>query len=550
MKKIFLLLTIITMVFTSCEPLEDINTEIDAQDNPIIGDTEYTLTDDDYDALDLDFGSFSSEDDAKAMIPGLLTDMFPVWGNGSSVLTGYNLYIGNADGVRDYTGADDYQLATLDYPNGNLNAVAFYPSENPEDFMNDILSAEFTSPTEGQLVLAKYKQYIEEPIVGFANVYGATFPGDFTNFEIKDEGASDVDVWSEGSSYAQGSGYNGFTSGNIEWFISPEIDLAGQINLKFQINQYMKYVNGNWGLLKLLVSKDFTTGGDQLAATWDAIDIQTLPAGDGNEYVLSEDYDLSAYDGETIHIAFSLESTLADAPRWRIESFNIKAPGVTGETTRMEAFYTYSGGTWELAEGVYFLSDADFDSMGEGSGQPGKYNNFGSSTPPNNYLPVFMANKFPYGQEDEELFIIYDYFSSSSGAQLRGNLYTVIDGVWTGHESTIATTLQFGHDGNTWVPDNTIKYTLIRNDDYEYMASQLTDPEFAGLIGNLAKYGDFDYNWTDTQIQYALTLFLDNHDPSAANGQKYLLTYVIYDNGEGEYSTKFEKKDSVWVLFE
>jgi hypothetical protein len=111
-------------------------------------------------------------------------------------------------------------------------------------------------------------------------------------------------------------------------------------------------------------------------------------------------------------------------------------------------------------------------------------------------------------------------------------------------------TIQFGHDGTTWVPDNTIKYTLIRNADYEYMASQLTDAEYAGLIGNLAKYGDFDYNWTDEQIHYALILFLDNYDSSAEEGQKYLLTYVIYDNGENEYSTRFIKTGGVWVLNE
>ena len=48
MKKIFLLLTVFSMVFTSCEPLEDINAEVDAQVIPIVGDVIFTMTEDDY----------------------------------------------------------------------------------------------------------------------------------------------------------------------------------------------------------------------------------------------------------------------------------------------------------------------------------------------------------------------------------------------------------------------------------------------------------------------------------------------------------------------
>ena len=77
--------------------------------------------------------------------------------------------------------------------------------------------------------------------------------------------------------------------------------------------------------------------------------------------------------------------------------------------------------------------------MGEGSGQPGRFDNFSSSVSPNNYLPAFLAINFPYGQEEEELIVTYAYYSSSSGAQVRGNLYTFTDGAWMAHQSTIST---------------------------------------------------------------------------------------------------------------
>ena len=158
-----------------------------------------------------------------------------------------------------------------------------------------------------------------------------------------------------------------------------------------------------------------------------------------------------------------------------------------------------------------------------------------------------MDITFPYGQEEEELFVIYDYYSSSSGAQIRGNLYTVNDGAWAGHESTIATTLQFGFEDGIWVPDNTIRYTLS-NDDYEYIGNTLeSDPEYTNLVGTLIQYHDYDYNWTQEQIIYSLGVLLDHIDPNAAEGQKYIMNYLLYDNGLAELSAGLIKEGGVWV---
>ena len=52
--------------------LYEVITDIDAQESPVVGDAEYTLTDDDYDDLDLSYGNFSSVDDAKSMLPDFL----------------------------------------------------------------------------------------------------------------------------------------------------------------------------------------------------------------------------------------------------------------------------------------------------------------------------------------------------------------------------------------------------------------------------------------------------------------------------------------------
>ena len=527
------------LVFTACDPMEDINADIDAQDNPIVGDAVYTLTDEDYDDLDLGYGSFSSLDDVKAMLPAFLDDLYPAWGEGSSALVGYKLYVGNAPGVSDYTYADSYTLANSDYPGASDNAIGFYPTENASDFLGDVLANAISSPTEGQNILVKYKQYVGETVLGISNYYSADFSG-ATLLDYEAISVIGDQSWAGTNYGAKMSGYASGAKENEDWLISPEIDLTNQTNITFQVDQVYNYVSGQPELLSILISKDYITGGNQASATWDLIELSTVPAGNNWTYVLSEDFDLSDYEGETIHIAFKYTSTDSVAATWEIMSAVIKTPGVEGETINKEVFYTYSGGEWSEAEGVYFLSDDDFDSMGEASGQPGRYNNFSSSISPDDYLPTFLSIKFPYGQEGEELFVIYDYYSSSSGAQLRGNLYTVIDGEWIGHQSTIDTTLQFANDGNTWVPDNTIKYEFGAA-DYTYIADTFGSVSgYENAVANLSSYGNIStFNWTTDQIDAALNAVLMRNFPGMAEGQKFAVTIYVYDGSSHNLTINF-----------
>ena len=139
----------------------------------------------------------------------------------------------------------------------------------------DVLAAQIDSPTEGQIVLAKYKQYFEDPIVGLANIVDYNFAGSFEGWSIVEEFGAD-DAWTSQSGYVQGNGYFGGQVANIEWLVSPSIDLSGESNLKFQITHALKYAVDT-SLLKILVSTDYT--GDTGAATWDEITLATPPGG-------------------------------------------------------------------------------------------------------------------------------------------------------------------------------------------------------------------------------------------------------------------------------
>jgi len=604
MKKIFLLLTVFSMVFASCDPLEDINTAVDAIDNPVVGDATYTLTDDDYDELGLNYGSFSSVDDVKSDIPEFLNgiDAYAAWGKGSSILLKYKLYRGNAFSVKNYS------LDLDDYTTSGSSLLGFESTATPGDHLPGIIAAQYTTPDEGDYVSAQYFQftgsaYTVTPTVSLEeNLDYGTTAGDLTTISA--------------GGWAHHSGSDNqlmYSTENLTMAGYPTSNVGGSLALSSSGSEDVNIalssiITTNMVYTSALVNLSTVSGGTYFLHLMEQDGSYSYSArvgakDDGSGKILfgigasssSLTYGTTSYDLDTtyllvtsyniatgvanLHVLSAVASTEPSTPEatntgnagnsaqrigirqggggptalidgirvsntWSSIMTNDVLPDeVIGDKESYTANYTYNGSAWEVpTTGYYEISDADFASMG--------ISNFGSSTPAEDYLPTFLKIKFPYANGGDQLQVLYKYVSSSSGPQVRGNAYTkTADNTWLAHMSTIDTELQFGHDGASWVPDNTIKYTLTRgsNSDYDWIASQLTSAEYSGLIGNLSNYDDFDYNWSDAQILHAMTLFAAHHDPNAAEGQKYLFTYVVYDNGENELKISMIKQGGVWV---
>lgn len=546
MKKIVFLLVAVGAMLASCNPMEDVYDELDNNQKAVVGNDNITLTDDDYDALDLDEGEFETDDQAKTLLPDFLSDKYPFWGQGSSVIVDYNLAPGGIDGVGEYMAATDYTLAKDDYAASGSQGAAFYPNEDPTSYLPDVLTTQFPNATEGEIVLLQYKQYVSTPTIGSANIVEYAFAGSFLGWTVTD--VLGAEGWTAESAYAQGNGYNGGAMANDDWLISPEIDLTGETDVKFQISQAINYAT-NLDFMSILVSTDYTT--DVNAATWTPINLATSPAGNSNDFVLSEEFDFSAYDNTKLHIAFRYQSTDTDAGRWRIENVALKTIGVTGATNDLSSYYQLDeNGDWQLVEDVYYLSAADYDTMGTGSGQPGQYNNFSSSIPPNNYLPVFLASKYPYAQEEDQITLMYKYYNGAT--VVFGNIYTYTNGVWEGYKAS----LQFGYDDGVWVPDNTIQYALVRS-DYDYLAAELAnEPGYENAASSMGNYGNLDRRegtsayWSDEMIAVAMDILLDKLDPSAAEEQKYLVTFDIYNGTNTTETIAMIKINGEWIVNE
>lgn len=602
MKKIFYLLTVVGLVFTSCDPLEEIYDEIDANPKDIVGEDDYTLTDDDYEELGLNYGSFSSEEDAKTDIPPLLTEKYPVWGKGSSVLVDYNLYIGRAFGIRDYN------LTQEDYSSTGSDLLGFESDADPAEFLPDILADNISNANDGDYVVAKYFQYTGAAYTVTPTVsleenfdYGSE-TGDLTTVSdgkwLRHSGASNQLQYATTSLSMEGYPTTG-VAGSISISTSGSEDVNTSVlpitvgtiyySTLISISEvstgtysiHLMEEDGSYFFAARVGAKDDGSGNILfgIGASSSSLTYGETSYNLNTTYLLVASYDITT-GTSNLYVLTTPEATEPGTPEatntgnsglslkrigvrqggggpsatldgirvantWSSIMSNEDLPDeVVGTKVADEMSYIYDDGVWELPySGYYKLTEEDFESMGISS--------FGSSTPPDDYLPTFLNLKFPYAQEEDELDVAYEYVSSSSGAQTRANLYTVIEGVWVGYETTISTTLQFGHDGNEWIPDNTIKYTLT-SDDYCYLAEELKgEPGYdEALLDDLCFYGNFTYKWEDDQILYALGILADYLSPNAAEGQKYLFTYVMYDNGTNDNSMKIILESGEWILFE
>lgn len=619
MKKIFLLLTVFSMVFASCDPMEDIYDNLDAVENPIVGEDNYTLTDDDYEALELGFGSFSSMDDAKTVLPGFLSEKYLVWGKGSSVNVNFNLYRGRAFSVKNYS------LVQADYTTAGSDLLGFDADANPAELLPAIILNKYGADDvkDGDYAGIQYYQftpgtYTVTPTVSLDdNLDYGTSAGDLTvvssdvwtrHSGSTTVGSSTVGYVAEGLSM---TGYPSSTGGaltivngnsqDVNTALAPEITekttyISALVNIT-EVDEgtyffHLMEEDGSYAYSARVGAKDdgngkilFGIGATSSSLTYGetAYDLNTT-------YLLVASYD-SESGLSNLHVLTSPTATEPSTP----EASNTGSTGNTakrvgirqgggGPTATIDGIrvantwsaimtndtlddevignkesfkdtYAYADGAWSLAEGddFYAVTEEDFTAMG--------ISNFGSSVDPDDYMPTFLNNKFPYAAVDTQMDVVYKYVSSRDGVQTRGNIFTKTGvSTWEAYQSTIATSLNFSNDGITWVPDNTIKYTLVAEDYALVVTTLKTEPGYEAAASNLDSFSNFNRtgaatgdepsgssNWNDLMMTRALGIVLDNLDPNAEEGQKYTVTYSLYNGSGGIDQFRLIKTNGSWV---
>ena len=241
----------------------------------------------------------------------------------------------------------------------------------------------------------------------------------------------------------------------------------------------------------------------------------------------------------------------------------------SGHVYTFTDYYSFDGNEWSPIEGVYVLSDDDYDSMGD----PGAYNNFSSSAPPSDYLPAFLKIKFPYAQSGDVKVIVYKYYSGSTNTYAKEYHYDGTD--WTEYDAIEEVTNQFIHNGEGWVFDPTETYTMGSSDfqlivDYveatfgeSYIDSYGTQEFYYGAgsyYNNFdtrsGKWNDQEFDSWEEAVEEALaTVLLPEIFPNATilvNGVDmfYVVVYDTYSGADATYSMRFKVTTESPLAFE
>ncbi|MEE2772134.1 MAG: hypothetical protein VX712_07945, partial [Bacteroidota bacterium] len=182
------------------------------------------------------------------------------------------------------------------------------------------------------------------------------------------------------------------------------------------------------------------------------------------------------------------------------------------------------------------------------------YSNFDDEDEAFAKIATYLKLNFPYAEEGEMKAVAYKFYDGGTTTEYANFLFE--NGSWSVIPSVVTETLKFGYQDGMWVPDNTIKYAL-GGTDYGIIADALAgNADYATAVASMERYNNFDRRpgasayWSDEMILEAMNALLDEIAGGAAEGQKYLLTYDIYNGSNTTEDIYLIKQGGEWVLFE
>jgi len=543
MKKILILTSILLVSIWSCEQMDDVYKELDEKVEPYYENIEYTLTSNDYETLTSyaladaenaqdstwaeylsNFKAFNDSFAGADYVPYLLSDLFPALNKNSAANVTFNYIADIPDELATYSNAEIIEFTSNYYNSVNEfvgTAGYFYPEYNPDFFIPDVLNDSISDAVEDEIYIIKYKYSDVDPVMTESD-YPIYFEEKFN--EVIPYESIDIDNWMvfnevgtetwegreyDNNLYVQMSAYGSEEPSNISWLITPVVDLTDYPEAIFNFKSKDGYNNGD--PLEVLISTDYTGTGDPNTATWVNLN-PTLSTGNSGGYasswVESGNITLDTYTGGNVYIAFKYTGGDGDiTTTMQIDDVTVRVydPGyvVTDEKTPYTKYdiYEYDGSSWMIVDDVYHLSSKDYDAMGA----PGDYNSFSSDESPRDYLPNLLKAMYPAAGEGITKIIIYDYYTGIEGTLTLADEYTYTNGEWQSLYNYInETTQQFIHNGENWVFDPTIEFTMS-GADYQIIVDYVKNEVSQDYIDSYGT-GEFYYGASSYYSNFDLRL--------------------------------------------
>jgi hypothetical protein len=564
MKKLLILfLGVIALMSVSCEPMNDIYDDIDTSIK-VEGTTDLVLSEDDYSTLNVADNKFSTVDEAKALIPALLKKKYPAFTEKSLATVYFN--VNNPTSVEEYTVvAADYSASGLSdvYVTGMSDVEKLLENKFPEAAVGDFVKLTYSiiadeipytlvDPDDFVLIQDKLGDKYPDPTYSAAN-YGNIERRDSKDAYWTDDMIVEAlnAVLSDRFEDVEGQKYN------VSYAIYDGNSGTESMTVQFDGNAYIAV----GGMAYEITGDDYGYIGTELgeaypgpagnAAQYKSFDIRTSGNNIWSEDMISEAVTVvlmnnfpDAENGakfEITYTSFNGSSTALVVQSYILTDGSYVVDNAasvsTIETTQV---YSFANGSWTQPLN---LETEDYTAMGQ------SYPNFDDVDELAHKIAILFNNKYPYAEAGDYKSVSYTFYTSGSGTATRYSNFVFQNESFQYISDAMETSLQFGYDGMNWVPDNTIQYSFITA-DYSLIATDLLGA-YPAQAGNLEGYGNFNRsggstNWTDDMMLEGINIILDNLDPSAESGQKYLVSYEIYAGGYSTETVGVIKLDGSW----
>ncbi len=152
-----------------------------------------------------------------------------------------------------------------------------------------------------------------------------------------------------------------------------------------------------------------------------------------------------------------------------------------GVVATLTDYYQFKESNWQVVPNTYVLTTGDYDSMGA----PGNYDNFSDDVPPEDYLPTFLEEKFPYAEEGDQKYVVYAYYAGYT--EVRAKRYTYNGSEWKSYKTV---SNQFIHGDEKWVFDPTVGFEMASS-DYQLIVDE-RDSKYINEYGTGEFYSGAD----------------------------------------------------------
>lgn len=559
------------LALVSCEPMEDLHNDVDEriEGTPVIGIEEYTLTADDYEALELEDENFASLENAGALIPQILAENFPLWGEGSLAQVTFNLNAPNTPEDHTVTEAG-YEAVGLDrnYFTSTTEIKDYLELQFPQAKLNDYVSLTYrTIAVEESYELTDDDFELIEDELEAVYPDPASSAGRFGNFDRR-EGRDAY--WSnemilEALNVVMEENFPGIEGQTYEVSYAIYNGSPGMESMKLRYNgtSYVQFGAQAYDIS----NSDFDFIGAELTEEY------PVPAGSAAQY--------NNFDRRESNAAYWSDDMI-------LEAINVllmeRYPNAAEGKQFNVSFRTYTGSSGSemfpvvLSDGEYVINEEETIStimetnvfaFGDNMWHvpltlPGgiyqtefgqRFGNFGSEADAGFYIGRWLEPRFPYAQDGDFISVEYKRFAGSVVTRYASFVYNEEEREWDFIPTVIPYTLQFGFEDTGWVVDNTIVYVLT-DSDYEYIEAQLID-KYPGPADSAGWFKNFDRRpgnanqWTDAMIVEAMSLLLNGKvAPNAEEGQKYLMTFDVYIGRAAVEQLHLIKTDGEWVPVE